>query len=288
MNALNTVFTSATTQLQARGRVRFACLVRVSGTDPSGSVFEDEVRTEVLTPDGALFISTRSLTTGSEVAVTRDDKQARARVLGQVGLIQDEEIYAFQFIASNTLNFWDIAFSLHRDSNAAPVNFQCSRCSRQQELQLGEIEIIVFEKTRTISHRCEQCAGDTLWVEPTLEADNGLITGSGAYQQQNRQESAPGSRANNRRKHVRVAMKNGKACLRRAGFNEDDIVRVLDLSRGGIRFLSSVDYRPGTEISVAVPFNEGGANLFSNARIIRVQNRPHDGVLGEYGLQYTS
>src|SRR4051812_25594340 len=105
MNALNTVFTSATTQLQARGRVRFACLVRLSGTDPSGSAFEDEVRTEVLTPDGALFISTRSLATGSEVAITRDDKRARARVLGQVGLSQDEEIYALQFIASNTLNF---------------------------------------------------------------------------------------------------------------------------------------------------------------------------------------
>jgi hypothetical protein len=40
-------------------------------------------------------------------------------------------------------------------------------------------------------------------------------------------------------------MRNIRACLHRAGF-ADDVVRVTNLSRGGIGFMSSVNYFVGT------------------------------------------
>jgi hypothetical protein len=82
-------------------------------------------------------------------------------------------------------------------------------------------------------------------------------------------------------------MKNVKACIHREGFTED-VVTVLDMSRGGIRFLSLVDYRPGADVTVSVPFTPGGSNVFSKAKVVRVQTRPRDGMLGEFGLQYVT
>jgi hypothetical protein len=75
-------------------------------------------------------------------------------------------------------------------------------------------------------------------------------------------------------------------CIRRPGY-ADDIVDVLDLSRGGVHFMSFVDYYRETMVEVAVPYTNGGANVFVPAQIARVQSRPASGIPGDFGLRYT-
>ena len=125
---------------------------------------------------------------------------------------------------------------------------------------------------------------ETLWQIPVLLADPELVTGSTEYANAGVYEKAP--RTRNERKHTRVAMKRIRAYIKRLGQN-DDVVEVLDLSRGGVRFLSLVDYQPKAYLEIAVPYTEGGANIFTPARVVRVNSRPTaSDMLGEYACQY--
>jgi len=47
-----------------------------------------------------------------------------------------------------------------------------------------------------------------------------------------------------------------------------------------------VDYVPGTELEVAVPYTQGGANVFTRAKVVRVRCRPTADIPGEFGLAY--
>jgi hypothetical protein len=54
-----------------------------------------------------------------------------------------------------------------------------------------------------------------------------------------------------------------------------------------VNFLSFVDYQPKAYVEIAVPYTEGGANVFTPARVVRVNSRatPPD-IRGECGCQY--
>lgn len=281
MGALHLV-SSATTHPATGGRARYACTVRLIGTDTSGCAFEEDAHTEVVTCDGALIASSRSLAAGATIFIRRDAKLVQARVLVQVGIRQDEHLYGVLFTGSYQPHFWDIPLPDSCQSDG--MLMQCSRCSREEFVALHEIEKVVFENMRGVPRPCVSCAQETLWIEPILPAGNELVTGSAAYELDLKPERRQAVRVN-RRKHARITMKNVKACLHRDGF-ADDVVKVLDLSRGGIRFLSAIDYLPNTQVSVSVPYTPEGSNIFSSAKVVRVQTRPCDGILGEFGLQY--
>jgi PilZ domain len=142
----------------------------------------------------------------------------------------------------------------------------------------------VFETVHVIPHRCERCGNDTLWQAPKVLGENELVTGNDAFDMMG-SLAQKRSRTINDRKYARISMKNAKAALHRPG-SPDDVVSVVDMSRGGIRFLSQVNYAVGMKLEVAVPYTEGGANVFTPARIARVQSQPMNGIAGEFGLEY--
>jgi hypothetical protein len=73
-------------------------------------------------------------------------------------------------------------------------------------------------------------------------------------------------------------------CVRQPG-SDPDIVQVLDMSRGGIRFESKRVYRKFSWVEIAVPYIGGGAaEVFVPGRIARVVERK-DGKQ-EYGVEY--
>ncbi|HWR17781.1 MAG TPA: PilZ domain-containing protein [Terriglobales bacterium] len=271
--------------LRRSDRIRYAFRIQIAGTDSAGHPYDTEALTDVVTRDGGLLATSQSLKNGSQLTISRADKQVTARVVAQVGVRGEDYLYGFHFLPPAASDFWDINFP---DPQATPqvgrTVLQCSRCSRQELLHLGEVDLMVYEQTRTVPHECEVCKQETLWQKPVLLGDNGLVTGSESYLSP---LSAPERKARkvNDRKHPRVALKNIKACLKRQGY-DDDVVDVLDMSRGGIRFLSLVDYPPDTQITVAVPYMSDGANVFLPAKIARVRCRPTLDIPGEFGLQY--
>ena len=267
-------------------RVRFAYRLTVSGTDSSAYPFESGAYTEIITRDGGLLVCSVSLVSRSTIAIARGERKADAKVVAQVGIRGENYLYGFQFLDPEIKDFWDIKFPPFVSSECSCAVLQCSKCSRQELIPLSEVDLMVFEQTRTVPHFCEPCNQETLWQKPELVGDTGVMTGSDSYKAQVATFERR-TRNINDRKHPRLSLKNMKACLHRDNFADDE-VDVLDMSRGGIRFLSLIDYQPGTLVKVAVPYMKDGANVFLAARIVRVKCRPTIDIPGEFGLRYES
>jgi hypothetical protein len=224
---------------------------------------------------------------GDVINLMRNEKQTRARIVGQVGLLKEEQLYGIQFLEPIP-DFWGIRFAEQGMEAAGRAVLECGACTMQQVLPLGEIEMLVFESTKVVAHDCQRCGRQTLWMEPSILGEPELLTGADAYAQGN-ETGAPKMKRSasvNDRKHQRISMRNTKACIRRAGYT-DDVVDVIDLSRGGVHFMSFVDYYRGTMVEVAVPYTNGGANVFVPAEVVRIQCRPTAGIPGDFGLRYS-
>jgi len=278
--------TKSASEQRTSDRIRYAYRVHITGTDSSGYDFSQPVRTEVITRDGGLIVCPMVLNVGDVINLMRGDRNVNARIVGQVGILKEEQLYGIQFL-DPTFDFWGVKFAEHHTEAAGRAVLECGACTMQQVLPLGEIEMLVFESTKVVAHECERCGRQTLWIEPSILGEPELLTGADAYNQadESGQARVKRSASVNDRKHQRISMRNTKACLRRSGY-ADDVVDVLDLSRGGVHFISFVDYYKGTKVEVAVPFTHGGANVFVPAEVVRIQCRPTSGIPGDFGLRY--
>jgi len=239
----------------------------------------------VITRDGGLVVTTLSLITGTVIRISRGLKSADARIVGQCGLRGEEYLYGVQFLNALTEPFWDVNFPpAIPEGSVAKMVLQCSQCGRQDLFHLSEIEMMVYETMKVVPRKCGKCKLETLWLEPDILGEGGVVSGNAAYNL--RGEMMPRRpRTVNDRRHSRIQMRNIKACLHRDGF-EDDVVTVTDLSRGGIGFMSLVDYVPGTRVEVAVPYTQSSGNVFTPGKIVRVRCRPTVDIPGEFGLEY--
>jgi len=87
----------------------------------------------------------------------------------------------------------------------------------------------------------------------------------------------------NRRRFTRTNLRK-QGCVRQPG-SDPDVVQVLDMSRGGVRFESKRIYRRFSWVEIAVPYIGGGcAEVFVPGRIARIIERK-DGKQ-EYGIEY--
>jgi hypothetical protein len=71
----------------------------------------------------------------------------------------------------------------------------------------------------------------------------------------------------NHRRYPRIPCANVKACVK-AGEASRVIVEVVNISRGGVCFLSSEQFSPGTVLSIATHYVEGGQNIFQLCQIL--------------------
>jgi hypothetical protein len=267
-------------------RVFIGVPIRVLGTDVTGEDFEDEGRTVSINRHGATIVLARKLSSVQQITMRNlaTRKATKARVVGQLGGQPSGYVYAVALV-DPTENIWNIRFPPLNESDKAVVRLLlgCAVCQASEVAYLNELEVEVFEANSNLSRSCQQCNGWTVWKlatpETALDHDR-----PGALGQPVASPSSPEARTPNKRQNVRVAMKKITACIRQAGF-EEQIVRVVDLSRGGLRFRSPNTYYEGSRIEVAVPYSRDGANIFVPARIIRFQDLP-EAEFKEYGVVY--
>jgi hypothetical protein len=87
----------------------------------------------------------------------------------------------------------------------------------------------------------------------------------------------------NKRRHLRVFCRSARACIRTE--SASFIVYLTDVSRSGMCFRTTQQFRTGTPISVATHYIEGGENIFQNGQIVRVRYSP-SGDIAEYGVEF--
>jgi hypothetical protein len=92
----------------------------------------------------------------------------------------------------------------------------------------------------------------------------------------------PAVRTGERRRSARITLRQAKVCIELPDGHQE-IVELLNVSRGGVGFRSDKAYPLTAWVRVAAPFTPGSTNLFVPARIVRISR---DAVGRIYGAEY--
>jgi hypothetical protein len=168
-----------------------------------------------------------------------------------------------------------------------PIQLSCSGCGFTTTSRLEPAETMTLLVRSSLARLCPCCGTPSEFRQATqrveaspFKSDPNLVPfGEQIF------EMRPQTRTVNERRHKRLATQHSRACIRCAG-RDDDMVEVLDISRGGLRFESPRYYEPGTAIEVATHYVEGGNNIFQQARIVRRIRDNGNHWNGEYGVQF--
>lgn len=249
-----------------KNRVRIGIPVLVSGTDLNGQDFLERTRTEFISSAGATLLLNRFLGPDQEITIRRSGRggDAIAVIVGQTGIRSNGFVYGIALNHSDS-KFWGVHFPPGSASTQIK-SIRCSCCMCSETAQLNEIEAAVLQANNLLSRACDECCAVTFW------------------QQFETSDTAPvsGGQKANRRKNVRTGMKAAACLCQPTGLR--DVAALLDISRGGVCFRTSQTYSVHSWVELAVPYTEGGVNIFVPGRIAW-ERRVSNGLC-EYGVQY--
>jgi c-di-GMP-binding flagellar brake protein YcgR len=270
-------------------RVSIELQILVFGSDVVGQSFQAEARTVEVSAHGALIVVKQKLTPQDEIIIQRSTtrKEAVARVLGQIRQEPDGGAYGVNFIDPE-INLWDIQFVPLSESQSAlgRTLLECAKCQLREVVCLEEYEFDVFAANEFIFHSCKRCRETTIWrqtLHEPVERDPVRPRTSLASPTSPSPPPPLPPRTQNDRKYVRVKSKL-KACIQFPGYTEE-VLEIVDFSRGGIRFASRKDLPKGMKIKVAIPYAPGAGNIFVAAEIVRTGAISSEG-LHDYGAAY--
>jgi len=250
-----------------KNRICIGVPVDVSGMDLNGQDFLERTQTEYISCGGANLLLNRFLGPDQQITIRRAGSriEATARIIGQIGIRAHGFVYGIALTSAGS-TFWGIHFPPGSDATKA-TSIRCSCCMRNETAELNDIETSVLQANNLLSRTCSECNAITFWQQCD-SCDSKPVSGMG---------SKP-----NRRKNIRTSMKAAACLCQPTGLR--DVAGLLDISRGGISFRSTHSYTVHSWVELAVPYTEGGANIFVPGRI--AWERPVSNGVREYGVQY--
>jgi len=288
--------------LRRSSRIPKEVAILLTGSDMDGKGFSEMTKTVLLSRHGAGLLSTYKLSAEQEIIIRYLDtnKEALVRVVGRIGSEGETYTYGVAFADPNTIDFWGIDFApvSERDKESRRILLECGNCKARETVEQSEVESDVLMINEGIVRYCKGCSDSTLWKRASeVTEEQPVLVAAGRVTEVSSAAAAPPAPAaqappvsqltvstpvasayaspgdrkpavpseSNRRKHPRTKV-TYKACIRRAGLNED-IVTCEDMSKGGLSFKSRRQYYQGTEIEVAVPYSPGANAIFVPARI---------------------
>ena len=282
----------------ASGCLPFRTAVTVAGMDLHGQNFVANSHTEFIAPSGCSIFLKQALAVDDEIEIRIDEHEIRGHVAGKLKSFKDGHFYAIEFDAPS--GRWDVTFP--EAGLGAALVLHCCACDLAGEVSLAGVEALVYEATGAITRTCPRCCQRTRWREKTGGDQQGRnrgplpATSSGDNPRQPVsvlplagyiEPLQPKPRNKNERKSSRIQFRGAKACVQ-TPVRGTDIVLVVNMSRDGLRFVSSKRYERGDWMKVAAPYTAGGNNIFVPAEIVRVHRRLADGMPGEYALVFRS
>ena len=256
----------------------------VSGVDVMGQDFAESGRTLVIARHGAKILCQRKLTPQLEITIRclMTTEEAEARVVGQVQESSEGISYGIELL-DREVDLWGVEFPPIEQSATAlgRILCECVHCHKKDLVYLNECEAEVLERSRSIWRECKRCGDATLWKETWLKSDEDLPTEEAAPAA----PAPPPKRTRDDRKNARLDLQM-IACIRDPqGWEE--VVKTENLSRGGMRFKSQKHYSDAWVVEVALPYSQGGANIFSAAKVKNVGEVPGT-TEHVYGVAYVA
>ena len=268
-------------------RLSIAMPIQLFGTEITGQDFMETTQTQVLCREGAAIVSTHRLAPMQQITVRNltTGAETQARIIGEVSAKPDSRVYGIALLDPE-FKLWNVNFPWPSDSDKSRSQrwLECNVCRGRELASLTPLECDVFQANRHLTRPCKWCGEPTVWHLATHEAsgDKRKLSEPPPKVVAHEAATAPSPNARGSRNHARVKMKM-TACVREPGFGIDDFVQVDNVSRSGLSFLSHAAYRPGALLEIAAPYMQGSENVFSLARVQRVQVLP-DKQMNLYGV----
>ena len=268
-------------------RVSIAVPVQVYGTEFTGEAYMEQTQTQLLSRHGAALVMTRKMVPQEQIIIRNlaNHREAVAQVVGEMGMQAKDYIYGVALL-DPAVNLWDINFLPLSPAEEATLRLllECKICGAQEQVLLKEFETDVFGAKENLSRDCQRCREATQWRIAAQESLTGQPANGNTRQTPvpSPYGGTPGTQ--NDRKNLRLKL-NISACVRLPGFNEQEIVEVENVSRGGLSFLSARSYFSGSILEVAAPYTRDATNVFVRSRLISIQALPGT-VRKRYGVGY--
>lgn len=271
------------TKQRRSDRIAAQLPIVVSGVDVLGETFTEPAQTVVIARYGAKVLCRRKLAPQLEISVhsLMTNEDAEARIVGCVLEDASGAQYGIELLDPE-INLWGVEFP-PLDPTASGIGrvlLECVRCKRREIVNLNELHAEVLERSHSLWRDCRRCGEPSLWKEAWLKAHEEMP----AMEEAPSANPEPPRRTRDDRKYGRLDIQ--MEALIRDPQAWEEVVKTMDVSRGGFRFKSRKHYALEWKVEVALPRSSGGANIFSAAKIRFVGETPGQEEK-TYGVAYT-
>lgn len=260
----------------------------VSGVDPKGAEFKDNMRTITLNRHGARIMSPRLLASGQTVHITNlvSRREADFRVVGPLSPHSEKGGEWGVECLDGQENIWGIKFPpppAGQETDSAAL-LECRQCHTVALLRVSLVELEVLGASGIMTRTCESCKENTPWgyaeKQVSMSAPSGLTAATGDAGV----AGGPAKGGADLRRHRRVSLQ--LPVLVRGFSGEFEITKSENVSKGGFCFSSEREFHVGEGVMVACPYSRADQSLEVSAKIVRRQKV--DGSNRKvYGVRYS-
>jgi hypothetical protein len=297
---------NGTPKARRSGRLTLAVPIVILGSDGEGRVFSEETHTVVVSLHGAGIVSRHRLVAEQELILraVASEREAEVRVVGEIASQGEMYTYGVAFVDEG-LDFWEMEFPAAAEWRPAVLLLECGGCKDVVELTNGDFEYDICVIHGGLARFCHECGLLTVWRQsqeamPALSI-KGQGAGKAAFAEAavavaEREEArekpeefvalADAMEGMERRARVRAKV-NFFACVRTETFGED-IVKCIDMSRGGVSIRTRNLYEKGMGLQIAVPFSpeeKESPAIFVRGKIANVREIG-DGGMWRCGVEF--
>ena len=235
--------------------------IRVSGADAFGETFEEETITVSVNKHGACISLQHMLQREQQISILNLENgiSASFRVVGELRQVFGARREWGVETDCPECNIWGLQFELPPDDAQPKVLISCTECRKGILSPLTSIEYDVLLYTGVISRHCQFCDQTTRWA-PSGNPPEPLLIARAV-----RPVSSPLERRKHRRHNLtmllRVRNKQGEA----------ETAQTLDVSKGGVRFLSRRTYQVGDPVNLTLPSADKTTPTETRGCIVRAE-----------------
>jgi hypothetical protein len=267
-------------------RILISLTIFVSGKVEKTQKFFKEGSTLSVSRYGATIAVALDFRAGQNIIIqcVNGNEQAEAEVVDRIKDQPQSHVYVIKLLEpADTL--WGITFPPFVESQKAVVRvlLRCITCRQLEVAYLNDFDTKGFVAHCSLARFCFKCRNWTTWSRPYGE----MLTAPSSLSRSDSQGQNSGAVLelddHDKRSHGRVRLE-AVGCIRHPPLG-DEIVLVMDLAPGGVRFCSANKYAEGSHVELATPYSSKAPNIFAPARIVSYK-KCVENALTEYGLAY--
>lgn len=249
--------------------------IRVIATDPKGRDFTEDCVSVDVSRHGARIRLKNSLVEDDVIHIRnlKNDQDAAFRVIGRVGQPHPDLPYTDWGVecVDPEKVIWGVELKDNPTEDIAiSALLQCSGCLIVSSFLLTHGEVGAAGASAFITRPCPRCQRETMWNVVTSDRrETRVLDTVKPVMRPAPSEEAERRRREERRQEQRLTV---QVPIRiRSPYGDEEVTKTVNLSRTGVRFLSSKDYPLGSTLFVAAPYTVGEAGMEVKATVEHVE-----------------